>query len=203
MKRAKLKSGQGEIFGVALMFVVIIIGILIYSQIKALTPDREADLEAKAKYELLAQSSLEAILKSSTKCNVDGSSGTDSIQDLINVCLAGSYGSSDVEVVCDDNTINLCAETTQMLEDVLNGLYSGDDALIGNIPFFVEIELPSDSYSPLTSRNVTNFGNFTFRDTVITSDNYRKYGFKKASSDLKPWATAQRSIKMTLALYYR
>lgn len=206
MKVFGRKLGQGEIFGIALMFVVIVIGILIYSQIKALSPDREVDADKKMKNELLAQSSLETILKTTTKCNVDGGAGFDTIQDLINTCLARSFGSSDVYVSCPDlssSEIPLCSETIKMLEGSLDGLFNGSGALIKNTPYFLEIDLPNDAVSPLNSVNITNFGEFVYRGEVITKDNYRKFDFKKASSDLKPWATAQRSVKMTLAIYYQ
>ena len=197
------KGGQGEIFGIALMFVVIVIGIVIFSQIKAISPDKDAEEITKTKYEILAQSSLETILKTSSGCNVDGGSGEDTVQDLINVCLARSYGNNDVQAMCDGNTINICAHSIKLLDDALYNVFNGSDALIANVPFFLEIDLESNSQTVLTSENITNFGDFTYRNTIIDSNNYRKFGYKKASSDLKPWATAQRDIKVVLALYFR
>lgn len=203
MKKNIFLKGQGEIFGIALMFVVIVIGIVIYGQIDALSPDRDAELEAKFKYEILAQSSLETILKTSSECNIDGGSGDDTIQDLINVCLARSYGSSDVSADCDGTPILICSYAVELLNNSLYKVFNGDDALVANVPFFLEIDLESNSPTPLNSVNITNFGDFVYNGDIVTSSNYRKKGFKKASSDLKPWATAQRDIKVVLGLYYR
>ena len=203
------KKSQGEIFGIALLFVVIIIGVLIYSQIKALTPDNDADLDNKYKNELLAQTSLETILKTSSKCNVDGGSGYDSVQELINTCLARAYSNNDVRLECPERgdsfgNIWVCAEAISILNESLYSLFGNESSsLVKYNPFLLEIDLPNDVSSALTSTEITNFGNFSYRGKIINESNYRKYGFKKASSDLKPWATAQRSIKMTLAIYYR
>ena len=101
-------------------------------------------------------------------------------------------------------------QTLEKLNDILKKVYTeivvainGSDALIANIPFFLEVELDSNSNSILTSKNVTNFGDYTYRNKIVNLSNYRKLGYKKASSDLKPWATAQRDIKVVLALYFR
>jgi hypothetical protein len=202
-------NGQGEIFGIALMFVVVIIGIIIFSQIKAISPDKDEQINTKTKYEILAQSSLETILKTSSGCNVDGGSGEDTVQDLINVCLARSYGTNDVDAMCDidgdgfDDSIEICKHSTDLLNDALYNVFNGSDALIANIPFLLEIDLDSDTQTVLTTKNITNFGDFVYRGDIINLTNYRKYNFNKASSDLKPWATAQRDIKVVLALYYR
>jgi hypothetical protein len=204
------KTGQGEIFGVALMFVVIVIGVIIFSQIKAFSQDENTD--TKVKYEILAQSSLETVLKTSSGCNVDGGSGEDSIQDLINVCLARDRG-SDSEVGCDLNKdgdeddlgeeIYVCEYAIKLLNKSLYNVFNGINALIADIPFFLDIDLNSDATSTLTSQNITNFGDYLYRNIIINHTNYRDLGYNKASSDLKPWATAQRDIKVVLALYYR
>jgi hypothetical protein len=203
------KKGQGEIFGIALMFVVIVVGVIIFSQIKAISPDKDLEEVTKTKYRILAQSSLETILKTSSGCNIDGGSGEDTVKDLINVCLARSYGNNDVQAMCDidddgfEDTIEICAHSIKLLDDALYNVFNGSDALIANIPFFLEIELESNTQTVLTSENITNFGDYTYKGTVIDESNYRKYKFKKASSGLKPWATAQREIKVVLALYFR
>jgi hypothetical protein len=204
------KNGQGEIFGIALMFVVIVIGVIIFSQIKALSPDEDTDI--KVKYEILAQSSLETVLKTSSGCNVDGGSGDDSIQDLINVCLARDSGSNS-QAGCDLNkdgdeddigdVIYVCEYAIELLNKSLYNVFNGSDALIANIPFFLDIDLNSDATTTLTLQNITNFGDYNYRGEIVNATNYRDLRYNKASSDLKPWATAQRDIKVVLALYFR
>jgi hypothetical protein len=194
------KNGQGEIFGIALMFVVIVIGVIIFSQIKAFSQDENTG--TKVKYEILAQSSLETVLKTSSGCNVDGGPGEDSIQDLINVCLARDRG-SDSQVECGGTQISVCEYAIILLNKSLYNVFNGSNALIADIPFFLDIDLNSDATTILTSQNITNFGDHSYRSIIVNSTNYRDLGYNKASSDLKPWATAQRDIKVVLALYFR
>ncbi|NQZ84910.1 MAG: hypothetical protein HRU03_04265, partial [Nanoarchaeales archaeon] len=129
------------------------------------------------------------------------------VQDLLNICLARSYDGDDVEVSCGGNNVFVCEYALKALNKSLHNVFNGSDALIANIPFFLEIELEANTESILTSTNITNFGSviskYKRKNVIVNATNYRVFGFKKASSDLFVWATAQREIKVLLALYFK
>ncbi len=203
----KTKKSQGEIFGIALMFVVIIIGILVYGKIKALNPDNSINEKTEGKYKILAEGTLNSILKMSTSCPIQRNQ--DRVLDLIDYCITNSYKNNpDPKVICyDENGIekkmNSCSYVIEIFNSTLQTIFEKEN--LGEIPFKLSISLVSDKDSILNT-NLTNFGNVTFRNKIINesgSNSYRKLGFKRAPSGLRTWATAKRNIDFELYLYYR
>lgn len=195
------KKSQGEIFGIALMFVVIIIGIIVYSQVKVLNPNRDADLQSEGEYKILAEGTLNTLLDASTGCYVE--QGRDSVMDLVNYCLEFSFSKSDPEFICDNpiGEVKACSHFLSILNNNLNKLFNSEK--LGPIPFELKVEVPQNPNSVLNNRSITNFGNITLLQKNITLDNYRKEGYKRAPSGLKTWATAQRNVNFELYLYYK
>ncbi len=199
-------KSQGEIFGIALLFVVIIVGVLVYSQIKSLSPNRDELSQREAEYEILAQRSLDTILGISTGCIVEN--GKDTVQDLINYCLDYTYSGNDPTIECSFSTFEVksCEYALDILNESLHEIYNNSDssnALVGSIPFVLNIDLPSNSNSLLSNVTITNFGEIEFRGDKVDFENYRGLSYKKATSGLVTWATSQRNVELELALYYR
>lgn len=194
-----MRKAQGEIFGVALFFVIIIVGIIVYIQIQAFTPDRDADLQQEAEYKILAEGSMNTLLELSTGCFVER--GQDSIQDLINFCLEYSFVGDDPQFTCSSGPVLACEHSMELLNDSLFGLYNS--SVLGPILYEMRIEVPANEDSLLNQVVLTNFGQYQYRGQNVTYDNYRDLGFKRAPSGLKTWATAQRNINVELYLYYR
>ena len=203
----KLKKSQGEIFGVALMFVLIVIGILVYSQVKALDPQRGESSRTEDEYKLLSETSLVTILQTSTGCYVERDE--DTVKDLIDACLENSFTNYDPTISClNGEDIKPCSRSVEMLETTLYRLFNKteeNDALIGGIPFRLKVDVPDAADRTMIKNiTITNFGDFTYRGDKVEESSYRSFGYSKATPDDPiTWATSQREILITLALYYR
>lgn len=203
------KKSQGEIFGIALMFVLIVLGLITYSQFKALDPKRDEDSFAQEEYKLLAQTTLNTIMQSSTSCEVER--GKDSIKDLINYCLRNSFGGPDPQIECEQITVGACSHVEQKIEQTLQKLFTttqnqnGDDIdpLIGEIPYEFSIELPQESSAPLNGLQITNLGSFQYKNNIITQTNLRDFGYQRAPSGTFTFSTNYYEIYIDLYLYYR
>jgi len=197
----KIKKSQGEIFGIALMFVVIIIGIIVYAKIKANNPDSQKDLVKELKYKILAESTLDSILKQSTSCSPERNK--DRIIDLIEYCLYNSQSSGGADITCKDSIgpIESCQKVIYILNESLFSMYNNSNGL--NIPFLMSISLPANKDTILSDVTITNFGEFAHKNKKITINNRRKYGYNKAPSGLYSIPTSQRNIDFELALYYK
>jgi len=195
-----MKKSQGEIFGIALMFVVIIFGIIIYAKVVALNPDSQKDLVKESKYKILAEGTLNTILKQSTGCYAERNK--DSLIDLINYCLYNHNGEfARVDISCDTGIQDACTYPIKILNDSLINLYNNSNNYM--IPFYLTIYLDDYSKTSLSNVNITNFGDIKYKENLIMKDNYRKLGFSKAPSGLISVPTSYRNIDFELALYYR
>ena len=192
------KKGQGEIFGIALFFVIIIIGIIIYGRFAALNNLREDNAQKEEKYKLLAEGTLNSILKLSTGCPAERDK--DTLKDLINFCLYSSDINDDPQIVCDDgNSPGSCTYAKKILNGSLHSLY-GANGVIGEIPFEFKMELPE--YPGADLNDV--FSNKALPLFNITTKSERiKAGWKKAPSGMISWATSRRNINFELFLYYK
>ncbi len=196
------KKSQAEIFGVALMFVVIILGILIYGRIQALKSLNDDDNAQESEYKILAEGTLNSMIKMSTGCYVERN--RDTLKDLINYCLDNEFAGNDIEITCNDNThIGACAKSKQIIEHSLNTLYSNSENSIINAPFKLTISMPQNKDAIFNNVTISNFGSFKYNNVIITEDNRRSYKFKRAPSGLISWATSQREINFELYIYYR
>ncbi len=203
------KKSQGEIFGIALLFVVIIIGVLIYGKIQALNPDNSVDEVKEAKYKVLAEGTLNSILKMSTGCFIERNN--DKLVDLINYCVENSRMTyNDPEVDCGDLGVkNSCSFAKELIGSTLHGFLDSD--VLGPIPYKLIVTLPSDR-SDILNENYSNFGEFMYGDKILVETNeegdenkitYREAGFNRAPSGIRGWSTSKRNIDFELYLYYR
>ncbi len=195
------KKSQGEIFGIALLFVIIIVGLIVYSQAKILNPENPVDEITEKKYNIIATGTLDSILELSTGCYVER--GKDSLKDLINYCLENSYSGRDpLFNGCDwtDEDILACSKVKTILNDSLRGLFNEDS--LGNIPYKFSISIERSPNSLLHNFTLTNFGTFQYYGETLTLDNYRKFKLRKADSGFSTWSTHQGPIMVELLLYY-
>jgi hypothetical protein len=194
-----MKKSQGEIFGIALLFVVIIVGILVYSQYQALMPDRDEDVDRGEKYKLLAESSMDSVLSMSTGCYVDR--GQDQLRELVNYCLEYSFVGEDSSFTCASGQVMACEHSKEVINTTLKTLFNSSE--IGPFPYFLIVRTPDNKNSLLHNTTMTNFGSYRFQGDLVGAENYTQYGFKRAPSGLKTWATAQGLVEMELYFYYR
>jgi hypothetical protein len=201
----KKSKSQGEIFGVALLFVIIIIGFIVFTQIKATKDFDNHDPKQEGKYEILAKGTLNTILKTSTGCYVERHS--DSIKDLINYCLENDnyYADIDPEIQCGSETYNACEHAITLINYTLRNLYNDSDSPVslGNIPYKMHMDLPSNQNTYLSNKTFTNLCDFEYKGNQICEEDLSKYGYKRVPSGLISFPTSDRNIKFELFLYYR
>ncbi len=196
---------QGEIFGIALVFVILVLGIVIFSQIQTLSPKEQVDIVQDEKYDIISEGSLNSILKLSSGCYVERN--RDSVRDLINFCLENSFSGFDPDIECKiDGSFEIksaCSYSLELINNSLKSIFTVGN--VARIPYDLIVDVPRNDDSLLNLKNIeplNNFGNFTFNDELLTSENYRKFGLKRVSSGLKTWPTAQGNIEFELRLYY-
>jgi len=200
-----MKKSQGEIFGIALLFVVLIFGIILYGQFKALNPDSKIDDLKKNNHKILAEGTLNTLLKKSTGCYTQRE--RDSVIDLIEYCLYNynSYNTR-VELTCLDGDeagqiIDACSYPKEILKKDLDAIFNNTKNF--QKPYFLSIDIPSFSDSPYSKINITNFNDFQFKNNLVNSTTYRKLGFSKAHSGLFSYPTSFKNIDFELSIYYR
>ena len=196
-----MKKTQGEIFGIALLFVIIILGIIIYAQIKANNPDQNKDLIKEGKFKILAEGTINTILKQSTGCYPERNK--DSVIDLIQYCLYNHNVDFDsVYLTCnDDLKHDVCTYPIEILNKTLYNMYNNSNNI--HIPFYLTISLESFKNTHLSNVQITNFGDISYKGKPIKKENYLRKGFNKANSGLVSIPTSYRNIDFELALYYR
>ncbi|MFW6286166.1 MAG: hypothetical protein ACOC16_03515 [Nanoarchaeota archaeon] len=197
----KKKKNQGEIFGVALIFVVIVIGIIVFSQIKVITNVKNYDLDQEERYNILAQGTMDTMLKTSTKCNIERN--RDSLKDLINFCIENSNYQMriDPELMCDGSVEHACAYAKEMIDEILVDLYN--NSKIGYMPYQLNISIKDNTNTYFSNEGFTNLGTFKLYDQVIDTGNLNEYSYKRAPAGLKTWRTSSRDILFEFYLYYR
>lgn len=202
IKKKHMKT-QGEIFGIALLFVVIIIGIIVYSQYRALSNVSNENSQQNEEYKILAEGTLNTILKMSTGCKVEAK--VDSVEKLIDYCLENDnfYSDIDPQIECSGITKNACAYSLYLLNTTLLHFFNDSSTAITNTPYKLVITIPANSNTFLSNKNISNLGSYNYKDTIINDTNLWDYGYKKAPSGEVSWATSERDIHFEFFLYYR
>jgi len=198
----KLKKSQGEIFGVALMFVIIILGIVIYGKYSALDPNNHKNPLLEKRYKILSESTLNTILKKSTNCYPERNK--DSVTDLIKFCVENSIGNNQPSISCEGSVgfqANSCDYAIEVLNQTLINLYNNSNNKF-HIPYVLNIYLEENISSPLRSVTISNFGSVKLANQLITFSNHRKL-VNKAPSGLYSIPSSKRQIKFDFSLYYK
>lgn len=203
IKLKRNNRSQGEIFGIALMFVLIILGIIVYGQISSLSPDRDEESAEGLKYTLLAQTALDTIREMSTGCYVERNK--DSVSDLIDYCISNSFGDTDPVIECDHGEEMACEYSARIIDSTLSKLFvntADSDAVIGEIPYTFSIELDYDGAS-LNGLILTEEGSKTEEENEVRKNELRKDRYQRASSGIYVWESSYREVFVDLNLYYR
>ncbi|MFW5704804.1 MAG: hypothetical protein ACOCXG_03080 [Nanoarchaeota archaeon] len=205
-----MRKSQGEIFGVALFFVIIVIGIIVFSQIKALQPEDQLQDMQEKKMKVISESALNSILDISTGCEVER--GKDSLRDLIQFCVDYTFVNSgnDPEIKCGSQEKPSCEYSKEILNNTMNSLFN--ETKLGYLPYRLTVFSDADS-TIYQGFNITNYDEenddepFQYGEKEINAesgpDSLRYYGFKRAPPGVKTIPTSQRSVTFELYLYYR
>jgi hypothetical protein len=195
------KKSQGEIFGIALLFVVIIIGFIVYSQIRT-SDNSNPEIEFKTK--LLASSTLSSLLKVSTGCYIERSD--DSLQTLISQCIYDkTFRSIGNPMYKCENGIskNICDYSKQIINETLTNLFNNSNLKLGPIPYSLTSFIEKTPRAEFGNLEFTNFGSLNISNRIITKLNYKKFKYNRVSSGPIIWNTLAGDIEFELFLYYR
>ena len=194
------KKFQAEIFGVALFFVIILVGFLVFLKFSDLGNSSYEKKFNEDKYKILSSSTVNFILEKDTGCYVDKISN--SVKNVINYCIQNSYKGSDEEIECKKENFKSCQHSIDLINKSLRDIYSKD--IVAEIPYRLEISVPDKKSNLLHNQNFTNLGEFkTINGDNLTLENYRQKGYKRQSSGLINWITDRKQVKMVLYLYYK
>jgi hypothetical protein len=199
MKFFQSSKSQAEIFGIALFFVILIIGVIVFTQVKALNPDDKLSEITDDKFRILSESSINSILGVSTGCEIFR--GRDSLQDMITYCIDYSFTEPDPPITCSHGTFGACTHSQKVLNDTIKSVF-GVNGTIGHIPYQMAIFSDEADFSVYKSLNFTNMKDYKGVD-LLTNREYANRGFKKAPPGLKILPTSQRGFTFELYLYHR
>lgn len=195
-----MRKSQAEIFGIALVFVVLILGVILYSQWNVLHESEELQDIRKEKYDKLAVSSLESALATDTDCDI--TRYQNSFENLIKYCLTHWETTSRPQINCGGHTEYACTYSLDLLNKTLNGFFNSSEFV--NLPFIFNIEVPRNSNHPLNNKTLTNFGNVKYRGNKVNKTNLYNYGFtNKATNGKYVIESTEGSIIFYLEIYYR
>ena len=169
------KKSQAEMFGIALFFVVIIFGIIIFTNITNLNRIREKDKFKIKEYEILANDLSNALVASSVDCDIK----ENTFLEVVEKCVT----TKDI-LTCGGIPISSCDKAVKHLNNTLFYLLNNtiEDKGLTNIPFYLEMEEVENKNSKLNV-NITNFGQYNYKGKIINRSNYRKYNFQRQTPE--------------------
>lgn len=219
-------KGQGEIFGLALVFVLLIFGVIIYGQFKALEPTFNEDSITATKYKVLSENTISSLKKISTPCSVQ--TGKNTLSDLMRYCMEFSDQPDEVPLLdcnVDGNgvvTIPVCEYAFETLNTSIQTLLNEEEG-IGEFPFSLHIFANGLEHEMWHERIITNINdsNFQFTDILnlpllVSSEKiqtislnrskqnyYLKKGFSRVNAGKDELTSGRKSLEFELNIYYR
>lgn len=222
------RHAQGEIFGLALLFVLLIFGVIIYAQFKALDPEFNEDSLTTTKYKILSENTLSSLKRMSTPCSVQ--TGKNSLSDLMRYCMEFSRGPQyDPELQCDIDgsgvqNVPICSYSFNLLSNSIQELLSNQGDGIGMFPFSLHIYNEHLEHEVWHERVITNINdsNYGFTDSsefhplLVSSqeisyislnssspNHYLRKGFNRVNAGKDELTSGRNSLELELNLYYK
>jgi hypothetical protein len=201
------KIGQGEIFGLALVFVILILGIVIYGKYKALHPDIQKNVFKDSQMDVLAKNTLTSVRYLSTGCDLD--SEDDSLQNLLAYCFdfTTSESGSNPQIDCGGpTTVNACEYAIEVFNTTLQTFFRKnttlDKTIIAPLPF--SLTFYNDRFPLVGVHNVTltNIEDFGLSLNESNSSYYLKKRWKKANGGFLIIPTTKRPVELLFDIYY-
>lgn len=200
-----MKKSQGEVFGIALFFVVLIVGIIIYSNVQLLQNSQSDDSFESRQYELLSADALNALKKMSTSCPVE--QNKDSLEDLIRYCFDyASTPSSDPTITCEGGVErNACEHSFMILNKSLQRLFknTSEEALVAPVPFSLFITNPEFEHVIWHNKTISNVEDFGLSLNRSEDNFYLRKQYNRENAGFDIITTGRRSVELTFDVYYR
>jgi hypothetical protein len=225
--RTNSKKAQGEIFGLALVFVLLIFGVVIYGQIQASKPTFNEDSLTSAKYKILSENTISSLKKLSTPCSVQ--TGKNTLSDLMRYCMEFADNTQqDPELQCDtDNdeiieNVPICAYAFETMNKSIQSLLNKGTG-IGEFPFSLHIFANGLEHEIWHERVITNIND---TDNAVSSGlslpllvsskkidyislnksnskYYLKNGYSRVNAGKDELTSGSKSLDFELNIYYR
>lgn len=201
---ANTTKSQGEIFGVMIFFVLLILGFYFYSQYQAVYSVEEQDSVFKAETEILVNSVMEQVKRTEIECFTNrGFSGVDLLQSCVDN-TGSAFSEYNISCTNPVHTIEVCEAFTNMINTSLYEFFNGTNgnpAIHSSRPFYLQI-IPSSEirYSHLNK----SFDNLEANNLSLntSSDNYYlRKGYSRISVDLQNIPTNQGKFEFELSFF--
>lgn len=207
MRSSKLKnisSSQGEIFGVMIFFVILILGFYLYSQFQAIYSVDEQNSILETETEILVESVMDHIKTAEIQCF--SNRGIDGI-DLLQYCVDNTgITLSEYNISCTipSYEIETCQAFRNLINSSLHQLFNGtstNSALHSSRPFMFTI-IPSNDirYSHL-NRTFTNLAAYNLSLNSSDENYYLREGYSKISTDFQNIPTNQGRFEFELSFF--
>lgn len=197
------KKSQGEIFGIMIFFVLLVLGFFLYSQFKIVYTAEEQDIILENEYKILVDSTMQHIKNSKISCfNNDEISNID----LLNYCVENtgiSFSTYTIDCSPQPYVIETCQTLLNNINASLHELFNGTSPLHSQKPFEFKIIPNNDvKYSHL---NVTlsNLNSFNLSTNSSNPNYYLRKRYSKISSDFENIPTNQGKFEFELSFYHK
>ncbi|MFT4244165.1 MAG: hypothetical protein ACMXYB_01775 [Candidatus Woesearchaeota archaeon] len=201
-------KSQGEIFGIMLFFVILILGFLLYSEFRNVFTVQQQDAILISENEIIAQSMIEHLKTLRIECyNSRIMDGTG----LLNLCVDNTdLIQKEISITCEKGNppleLKVCSTFLNLINTSLHSLFNGtseQNPLHSPKAFALRV-IPSNDirYSHL---NVTMDNLQEFELSLNPSDEnyYLRKGYSRVSNEFQNIPTNQGRFEFELSFYYR
>ena len=208
IKQINSSKSQGEIFGIMLFFVILILGFLLYSEFRSVFTIQQQDAILISENEIIAQSMIEHLKTLRIECyNSRVMDGTR----LLNLCVDNTdLIQKEFLITCEKGDppieLEVCSTFLDLMNSSLHSLFNGtseQNPLHSPKAFTLRV-IPSNEirYSHL---NVTLDNLHEYELSLNSSDEnyYLRRGYSRVSSEFQNIPTNQGRFEFELSFYYR
>lgn len=201
-------KSQGEIFGIMLFFVILILGFFLYSEFRTVFSIQEQDAILISEGEIIAQSMIEHLKTLRIQCYedriVDGNR-------LLNLCVDHTgLTNREHNITCQIHNpsveIEVCSTFLNLMNSSLHILFNGTSDIepLHSPKAFTLRVIPSNDirYSHL---NVTidNLHEYDLSLNRSEDNYYLRRGYSRVSSEFQNIPTNQGRFEFELSFYYK
>ncbi|MCH8519537.1 MAG: hypothetical protein LAT82_02175 [Nanoarchaeota archaeon] len=210
-KKIKFKfssKSQGEIFGIMLFFVILVLGFFLYSEFRSVYTVQSQNEILISENEIIAQSMIEHLKTLRVDCyrtrTLDGVR-------LLNLCVDNTgLTQRSHNITCESTSpsfeLEVCSTFLNLMNSSLHLLFNGttDNEPLHSPKAFTLRVIPSNDirYSHL---NVTmdNLQEYDLSLNISEENYYLRRGYSRVSSEFQNIPTNQGRFEFELSFYYR
>lgn len=199
-----MNKSQGEIFGVMIFFVLLILGFYFYSQFQAVYSVDEQNSVLQAETEILVESVMQHIKTTEIQCY--SNRGLDGVE-LLQRCVDNTgtaFSEHNISCTTPSYEVEVCQAFTNMINSSLHQLFNGSSSQnpLHSSRAFVFTIIPSNDvrYSHL-NKSFDNLDTYNLSLNSSESNYYLKEGYSKISTDFQNIPTNQGRFEFELSFF--